>query len=61
MEFQIKPIFSYHDVNVVLDNTTVSLGLHNSQQAMELAKTLKRAIEDLLDPDEFNLLMGIED
>lgn len=60
MTFKISRIDYYHDVNVTLDNTTVALGLLDRQQAMELAKTLKQAIENLLDPDEFNLLMGIE-
>ena len=60
MIFDIKRIGNYHDVDVTLDNTQVALGLLDRGQAMDLAKTLKQAIDDLLNKDEYNQLMGIE-
>ena len=60
MTFSIKRIGNYHDVDVTLDNTQVALGLLDKEQAMDLAKTFKQAIDDLLEKDEYNQLMGIE-
>ena len=60
MTLSIKRIGNYHDVDVTLDNTQVALGLLDRGQAMDLAKTLKQAIYDLLDKNEYNQLMETE-
>ena len=60
MTFSIKRIGNYHDVDVTLDNAQVALGLLDGEQAMDLAKTLKQAIYDLLDKNEYNQLMETE-
>lgn len=39
----------YKDVEVILDNTKVPLGLHDEEECMKLACMLKAAIQDLID------------
>jgi hypothetical protein len=49
MEISVKRISKYKDVEVTLDNTRVALGLMDEEEAMKLARTLKVAIQDLID------------
>jgi len=48
----------YHEVSVEEGNTKIDLGLHDSNECMELAKELKNAIQRLLDDEEYNSLMN---
>ena len=57
ISFSIRKIGKYYDVDVTLNDTKVSLGLHDDDQRLALAKTLKSAIYDLLDSGEYKELM----
>lgn len=60
MEFDIRRIAKYREVTVKSDETTIALGLHDDEERMALAKTLKDAIRDLLDDDEYQSLIDTE-
>ena len=49
MKIDVRRVSPYKDVTVELDNTKVCLGLMNEDECMELARTLKVAIQDLID------------
>jgi len=49
MDITVRKVSKYKDVEVVLDNTKVALGLHDEDECMKLARTLKVAIQDLFD------------
>ena len=57
MQIKARDVSKYKDIEVTINNTTVELGLHNKDECMELAKTFKEAIYDLLDAGEYKELM----
>ena len=62
LEFKISRGGKYKDVEVVLDNTRVALGLHTEEEALALARVLKSAIEDLIpDRDECKAFLENEE
>lgn len=53
MEFKIRRVYPYVDVDLSVNNTTISLGLHNNEERLVLAKELNAAVMDLLTREEY--------
>lgn len=62
MEINVRKTGEYKDVTITEENVVISCGLLNFQECLDLAKTLKSGIWDLLydDKEQYDQLMEKE-
>jgi|WetSurMetagenome_2_1015567.scaffolds.fasta_scaffold706440_1 hypothetical protein len=58
MEIDIRRASKYKDVTIVQGNTVISMGLLDDQECLELAKSFKQAIYELLESEEYERVMA---
>ena len=57
MDIKVKNIACYKDVTVKDGNTTVEIGMLDRSECMDLARTLRDAIHDLLGEEDYDTIM----
>jgi hypothetical protein len=60
MDIKVKAIACYNDVTLKEGNTTIEIGMLDRSESMDLARTLRDAIHDLLEQEDYDTIMKEE-